>query len=442
MTMTKITWGDSPPFEPAKDCKYFKGDEPCIFHKREGKQCTCEYYKPIDKKILIIKLGELGDVIRTTPILHRLKKDYPHSEITWITKTPEFLPAIVDYRLAWNFSNVMKVQETRYDLLLNFDKEPESCALANKIQATIKKGFKLHEGKPHPIDEDAYFKYLIGLDNTLTNVHTKSYPEQVFEIAGYEFQKEKYLFDQHYKRGKKVVGFNTGAGIRWSTRLWDEASWIELADLLMQHGYTVLLLGGESEHAKNKRIASATGALYLGHHELKTFVALISFCDLLVTTVTMALHVALALEKKVILFNNIFNPHEFELYGLGEIIQPGVPCQGCFKNECEIRFNGKTCMQLITPSFVADRVEKLLNEERTIGSGTKHLSVESTESFMKKRITPENEIEWVMQFLQEKTVPVQKAQNRSFTVLKTAPLPDEEQVKITSSMPLDLKPKD
>ena len=43
--------------------------------------------------------------------------------------------------------------------------------------------------------------------------------------------------------------------------------------------------------------------------------------------VSMALHVALGLKKKVVLFNNVFNSKEFELYGLGEIVEPeGYDC--------------------------------------------------------------------------------------------------------------------
>ena len=36
-------------------------------------------------RILIIKLEAVGDVLRTTCILHGLKEKYPKSEITWIT---------------------------------------------------------------------------------------------------------------------------------------------------------------------------------------------------------------------------------------------------------------------------------------------------------------------------------------------------------------------
>ena len=63
------------------DCKYFKGDIPCVYHKKEGVKCndSCKYYYPkinkkMKKRILIIKLGAIGDIIRTTPILRQLDK--------------------------------------------------------------------------------------------------------------------------------------------------------------------------------------------------------------------------------------------------------------------------------------------------------------------------------------------------------------------------------
>jgi heptosyltransferase-2 len=56
------------------DCRHFRGDVPCTPHKKDGVHCeSCPFYDPVDKKILIIKLGAIGDVIRTTPLLHRLE---------------------------------------------------------------------------------------------------------------------------------------------------------------------------------------------------------------------------------------------------------------------------------------------------------------------------------------------------------------------------------
>lgn len=36
------------------------------------------------KRILIVKLAAIGDVLRTTPLLSGLKRAYPQSHITWV----------------------------------------------------------------------------------------------------------------------------------------------------------------------------------------------------------------------------------------------------------------------------------------------------------------------------------------------------------------------
>ncbi|MEK6566078.1 MAG: hypothetical protein AABZ41_05160, partial [Bacteroidota bacterium] len=65
------------------DCRHFRGDIPCKPHKQFGVHCIdeegkdCIHYDRVDKKILIIKLGAVGDVIRTTPLLHKIKETSP-----------------------------------------------------------------------------------------------------------------------------------------------------------------------------------------------------------------------------------------------------------------------------------------------------------------------------------------------------------------------------
>src|SRR5207249_851233 len=62
------------------DCRFFRGDIPCSPHKEHGVHCvdadgnSCPYYDPTTKRFLVTKLGAIGDVIRTTPLLHKLKE--------------------------------------------------------------------------------------------------------------------------------------------------------------------------------------------------------------------------------------------------------------------------------------------------------------------------------------------------------------------------------
>jgi len=58
------------------DCKHFRGDLPCKPHKEFDVHCeSCEYYDKKSEKVLIIKLGAIGDVIRTTPLVEKIRKE-------------------------------------------------------------------------------------------------------------------------------------------------------------------------------------------------------------------------------------------------------------------------------------------------------------------------------------------------------------------------------
>ena len=64
------------------DCLHFKGHIPCKPHKESGYHCeNCPSYTPVSKRILIIKLGAIGDVIRTTPLVVKFKLLYPNCKI-------------------------------------------------------------------------------------------------------------------------------------------------------------------------------------------------------------------------------------------------------------------------------------------------------------------------------------------------------------------------
>jgi len=352
-----------------RDCRWFKGDIPCLPHKEHGVHCiddqgrACVHYDPLTSDVLIIKLGAVGDVIRTTPLLTRLKQLHPHARLWWLTYTPEVLPRLVDVALSFSAQDLALLQAAHFEIVYNLDKDREACALLSSLHAHVKKGYTLAGNVPVPIDEDGVHKYLTGVFDDLSKENTKSYPEEIFEVCGLKFAGEKYILDSFSDRGyvwkllrkRPIVGLNTGCGGRWVSRLWAEKNWVTLATKLTRAGYLPLLLGGEQEHEKNKRIARKSGARYLGYVPLQQFINLVDQCDLVVTAVTMALHIAIGLNKRVILFNNIFNRHEFELYGLGEILEPDFECTCYYSPVCP-----NDCMQYITVDRVLKTCKKLL----------------------------------------------------------------------------------
>jgi len=361
--------------EYKSDCFYFRGHVPCVPHKEKGVHCAnCPDFRLRKGRILIIKLGAAGDVIRTTPLLAPLQHQYPDHFITWVTEFPSLLPKLVDDPLLLNTENVLWLRHTHFDLVINLDKDRQAGALAAEVSADRKIGFTLGtDGTCQPITtghstgmvEAVQNKFQTGLFDDVNKACTQSYPQEIFAICGYEFQGEEYIverpdlgdIDFDLPEGKALVGLNTGCGGRWTSRLWPEKYWSELARNLQEAGYGVVLLGGPEEHEKNLRLAYSAGVKYPGHFNLPTFIGLMDQCDLVVSAVTMAMHIALGLGKKLVLFNNIFNPHEFELYGRGIILSPEQECTCFFKPRCSAE---NFCLESLKPAAVQQAVDSLL----------------------------------------------------------------------------------
>jgi len=336
----------------------------------------CPEFTKRQGRILLIKLGAAGDVIRTTPLLEPLQAEYPKHALTWVTDFPELVPRNVPDVVRLDTAGQLWLEQVNWELVINLDKDRQACALANRVTANRKIGFTLgDDGLCRPITDGvsaemaaaAEAKFLTGIFDDVNQACHLSYPEEIFAICGYQFQGQEYVVDRpspapsfDLPDDKPIVGLNTGAGERWPSRLWPEEYWQQLAEDLQDQGYRVLLLGGPQEDDKNQWLAQTTGATYLGHFPLQEFIGLMDRCNLVVTAVTMAMHIALGLGKKLVLFNNIFNPHEFELYGRGVIMGPEQECTCFFQPRCT---NDNFCLKTLMPAEVAVQVGHLLEKK-------------------------------------------------------------------------------
>ncbi|MBI1183613.1 glycosyltransferase family 9 protein [bacterium] len=351
------------------DCRHFKGGIPCKPNKLHNKICNnCDEYDKIETRILIIKLGALGDVIRTTPLIERFRKEYKGVHITWITLSPDILPkSEIDEIYPFDFQSTYIIRHQQYDIAINLDKEYEACALLQDVKAHKKMGFIL---KDHHIDianENAEHKLITGLFDGISQANTRNYLEEIFEICEFEFHGEEYVLDvneafalkwknefEFAAKGKKIIGLNTGCGKRWLTRLWPQQYWLQLIESLKQKGYYPVVLGGPDEDEMNKFYAAETGAYYPGTHSLKEFIAIASQCDVIVSAVSMMMHIAIGVKKPLVLFNNIFNRHEFLLYNRGQIVEPESGCDCYYGNTCT---RTQHCMESLKVSTVLQAIE-------------------------------------------------------------------------------------
>ena len=391
------------------DCSHFEGHIPCKPNKNFDVQCdNCSHYdkdssaiinldtqeallkeiynicdfttkngaleKPIISanviKILFIKLGAIGDVIRTTPLIEKYKNEYGDCHFSWITHSPQVVPKDeVDLVYKWNEASVSFLANQEFDIAINLDKDKEACMLLTHVDAKDKFGFIWRDGHIDIATDKAEHKLITGLFDHISKKNTKNYLEEIFEICHFKFNKEEYMINlneslsEQWKEkfktlanGKIIIGLNTGCGLRWKTRLWPKDYWVELIKDLEKQGYFCLLMGGPDEDETNRYYQSKTGATYLGTFSLEEFITIANNTDIIVTPVSMMMHIALALRKQLMLFHNIFNVHEFELYGRGVIIEPTSGCDCYFGNSCS---REKRCMNDISVQDVLSNIVSL-----------------------------------------------------------------------------------
>jgi ADP-heptose:LPS heptosyltransferase len=363
------------------NCRRLAGDRPCPPHKETGAVCEgCRHYEPVSTRILIIKLDAVGDVLRTTSVLPALKEKYPGSQITWITK-PASVPLFLNNPYVdrvFDLNQAVIVTNTdRFDVIINLDASPASSRIASMARGGEKIGFLYsEEGHVYPANPEAREWFLMGIRDDLKKANSKTYQRMALEICRLPFGSDKppvlnlspeeLGFADRFARekgigGKPVIGFNTGAGGRWEQKKWTLEGYLRLASLLKKDfpGASLLLCGGPEERGRNAElkklfpdfIDTGTG------NSLREFASLIGLCDILVTGDTLAMHIAIALKKKLVVLFGPTSAAEIELYGLGEKIVPDIPCFCCYRSSCTVR---PSCMERITPEEVRRAIKTLL----------------------------------------------------------------------------------
>lgn len=287
------------------------------------------------KRICIIKLAGMGDVLRTTPILSCFKDD----EVTWITERNS-LPLLDNNPF---IKRVIPVSEIRggkafiFDELFNFDEDNKACLLADAITARKKKGYGVKNGGYFPFDSDAKYAYELSKNDELKfKLNKKTYQQIIFEMAGFRWNGEDYILGYKPKsRVQHSVGINYLVGEKFPNKSW--SNWGRLADML------------------------DSVSIQREFDRLEEYINWINSCRIIVTGDSLGMHIALALKKKVVILMGSTSRSEIETYGRGVVLALQFPCSPCYKKvKCDV---APSCMDLITPETVYSGIRILLDQD-------------------------------------------------------------------------------
>jgi len=360
------------------ECVHFKGDKPCVFRR----QCEgCPHFEPFPAKILIIKCRAQGDVLRTTPLLPALKRKYPQSFISWLVdgENVDLLlhNPYIDRLHPYALENILLLLVEQFDILISLDKEPWLTSLATKVKACQKFGFGLNElGNLIIFNNASEYAYRLGVDDNLKFFQNqKTYQEIIHDIAEVPYARDEYVFrlpdeaktkaERFFKRRrislrKPVIGLNTGAGTKFETKQWPPENFLKLISLLTRKlKASVFLLGAPREREMNLSLArKSQGKVYDtgADNSLLEFAGFLSMMDLVVSSDTLGMHLAIALKKKVLALFGSTCPQEIDLYGRGAKLFSGASCAPCYKQTCP----DPKCMKEITPERVFEEIKRII----------------------------------------------------------------------------------
>lgn len=326
-----------------KDCKSFPGSYACDILKAENyTDCgDCKYYEPYSKKILIIKLGAAGDVIRATTLLRALRDKYGKDlMIKWLVddNNAEILNGngFVDKVMVYNQDSVFRLQNEEFDILISLDADEPGTAIASLVNAKEKYGYYMDKyGHPASFNSEADYFLEMQFSDVLKKQNKKSSQQLMFEIACLPYQKQDYVltlseesknYGEEFRKNnrlsnKKIMGLNMGSGLRWPNKSPSMEVVIELAKKIYESGnYQILLLGGPEEKKfyselitklKNENIDFVENKL---DNSIRDFIGVVNLCDEVITTDSFAMHIALGLKKKVTALFYCTAPWEIEDY--------------------------------------------------------------------------------------------------------------------------------
>lgn len=310
------------------------------------------------KNLLILKTAALGDVLRTTSILPGLHERYPGASVTWVT-APGAAPLVRTHPLVRTVvelepdsgesvrATISRLAPTLWARVISLDDEVGVARVASEVTSRRLSGAYLRQDGSIAYTPDTAPWFDMGL----LSVHGKaaadfrkiqnrqSHPEIHADMLGVRMGKpalhltpETQEFAQDFAERHRldsrrpVIGLNTGAGDRWISKQLDVERTVGVARRIHESrdGHALfLVLGGPAETARNEAILAGLVRAELPHcdagtgNSLLQFASLVGLCDTLLSSDSLALHLAVALGVRVVAFFAPTSAAEIELYGRG-----------------------------------------------------------------------------------------------------------------------------
>ncbi len=317
------------------------------------------------KKILIIKLGAIGDSIHATIIGSAIKQAHPDWLVDYLTY--DFLEELlkdcpdIDNLIFWHSKEKNKYFElirlakilykAHYDIIFNL-----TITLRNYILTMLAKPGKVVIKKE--FNKSWIENFYLTAKQEIKDIEL---PEHLYLTADTNSLQRVKQDIASCPKPYFVIAPGGNSDKNRQGRLWNIDKWKELTNLLTREfGGTIFVCGGKEEMEYHKKLEYDNVILFTGKYTLAESSALFSMADLFISGDTGPLHIASAHNIKTLAILGSTSPDKIKPYGTnGYYIEPKNNCKYCWKKKCKLLKSGEIytpCMESITPQDVMNEI--------------------------------------------------------------------------------------
>jgi lipopolysaccharide heptosyltransferase I len=348
-------------------------------------------------KILIVKVSALGDVIHTLPALTILRRRYPEAQITWLAEPgaaelirghPALNRVILWPRGDWQRYGcsgklvrlarsvrafVRELRDTRYDLIIDFQGSLKAALWVALARGPRKAGYG--PGMHH--DEYSWLVHNERVPAVSNEIHAVE--RNLLLLEGLGIPRLPLIYDLAVppEADQEAGALLAAAGLsadtpfvaihprsRWRTKNWPPERFAHVAEGLHAHGLSVVWTGGPDDRADVDAICAALPGRAIrvdGQTPLKTLAAIFRRAQVVLSTDTGPIHIAVAVGTPVVGLFGPTSPASTGPYGEGHtVIRVDLACSPCFKKTCRTRqYEKHACMLRLS---VAEVIRAVLDQ--------------------------------------------------------------------------------
>lgn len=317
------------------------------------------------RRILVVQLRRIGDVILTMPASSALKRRYPSAKIDMLVEGPGsevarasglFNEVVVYDR---PLRSILDVRSRRYDMVVDFMGNPRTALL------TFLSGAAVKAGPGHVFHSWAYGLKLPQSSETVYAAREKirmlaplgvpDEPDALPVVAGWA--------------GKRPPENRVGLfpGSRKDTRRWPADSFAELGRLLRDRwGAEVVVFWGPGEKELAESVVKAIGGgakLSPNTRTLEELARALSSCRLVVSNCAGPKHVAVAVDVPTLTIHGSSDPKAWTpVHPKHKAVRRDeLHCIGCRLNDCPYALE---CLEGLPAARVFEAAEALLGKAR------------------------------------------------------------------------------